>query len=182
MKLIPGVYISCWKLARTSSGLIYGAVVLRKNLSKCVISPLMEHRREPIILIPLPLSLSFSLPHSLSLVPFLSLPDYCPLPNSCSLLFMLLDVSISLLPLHLSILFFLSFKEWLSSCTIFGDCDCVTVCLVVCVGGIYWLTWEVLWVMMFKGLMEPALLVLLVWVIGRREGDGLPSMQTGGCA
>lgn len=34
-----------------------GAVVLRKNLSKCVISPLMEHRRKAILLIPLSLVL-----------------------------------------------------------------------------------------------------------------------------
>lgn len=34
-----------------------GAVVLRKNLSKCVISPLMEHRRKAIPLIPLSLFL-----------------------------------------------------------------------------------------------------------------------------
>lgn len=51
------------------------AVVLRKNLSKCVISPLMEHGRRAILLIP-----SCSLP-----APGHSLPLFPPSP-SCSLM------------------------------------------------------------------------------------------------
>lgn len=50
------------------------AVVLRKNLSKCVISPLMEHGRRAILLIP-----SCSLP-----APGLSPPLFPPSPPSAS--------------------------------------------------------------------------------------------------
>lgn len=50
------------------------AVVLRKNLSKCVISPLMEHGRRAILLIP-----SRSLP-----APGRSLPLFPPSPPSAS--------------------------------------------------------------------------------------------------
>lgn len=95
------------------------AVVLRKNLGKCVISPLMEHRRKAILLVP---SHSlFRFPLVLPLFWDVSMLD-SPLPPS--LLFMLVDVSISLPPLHLSTSQFhpppspsspiFLLKEWLS--------------------------------------------------------------------
>lgn len=99
------------------------AVVLRKNLSKCVISPLMEHRRKAILLIRPSPSPSFSFCLSFELFPCSLLPSLPPI------LFMLLDVSISLPALHLStfpVFFFFFFKEWLSSDTVL-DGGAVTV-------------------------------------------------------
>lgn len=89
--------------------LIYGAVGLRKNLSKCVISPLMEHRRKAILLIP-PFSCSFGL-FSHSLPP---------------LLFMLFDVSISLPALHLSTLPSFERVTFLTHRFGRGDCGCIS--------------------------------------------------------
>lgn len=94
-----------------------GAVVLRKNLSKCVISPLMEHRGKAILLIP-PFSCSFGLfPHSLP-----------------PLLFMLFDVSISLPALHLSTL--PSFERVTFLTHRFGRSDCGCISAPVLTEGI----------------------------------------------
>ncbi len=85
-----------------------GAVVLRKNLSKCVISPLMEHGRKAILLIPLPLSLFFSLPCSLYLFlcrQFCFLQDYGPLPSLFSPPFHAPWCLHFIMALHLSTLF-----------------------------------------------------------------------------
>lgn len=63
-----------------------GAVVLRKNLSKCVISPLMEHRRKPILLILQRLSLSLSFLFSVPIKTAQVLQDHISLSLTLSLL------------------------------------------------------------------------------------------------
>ena len=135
------------------------AVVLRKNLSKCVISPLMEHRRKAILLIPPSLRLPLPLFHFLFLPLFWvvstlppSFPPSPPLHAPWCLHFITSPPSINLS------CFFFFFKEWLSSHTVLdrgavivvvwlpcghynGVCVCVCVCYLRA-----WLGWWSVWI------------------------------------
>lgn len=120
-----------------------GAVVLRKNLSKCVISPLMEHRRKPILLILQCLSLSFTLSLSVSFCPYedstgptglhlpLSISSFSPPPLLSSFSCFLMS------PFHYgpSIYQLFSGTEWLSPMHVFFFFGEATVIVGLFTGG-----------------------------------------------